>query len=65
MLDSSLCEYIHMIDLPEPRLLPELLLAPIIQAKIILPIFVISRARGIENYFIHDMVIWSQKGENQ
>lgn len=54
-----------MIDLPEPRLLPELLLAPIIQAKIILPTFVISRARGIENHFIHDLVIWSQKGENQ
>jgi hypothetical protein len=53
-----------MIDLPEPRL-PELLLASIIQAKIILTTIVISRPRGIENHFIHDLVIWSQKGENQ
>jgi hypothetical protein len=42
--------YIHTMHLSEPRL-PELLLASIMQAKIILTTIVISQERGIKNHY--------------
>ena len=57
---------IHMIRLPEPRLL-ELLFDFIVQDRIILTTIIISRVHGIENHclLIHDPVVHWRKGKNQ